>query len=300
VGLAVKLPRLLPLELWFALNHALPRHPLLRHQFIPKRRTFSQHLRGLFLNTGALALISVGLLAWALLRLPLELLVLASSLIAGGQLARAIAARIHVESRHGWLDLLAVTPSGLHGACWAISTRYLRTDEDFHVLHMGFTGFHALWGLLLIPLWIASLISSLNPFLLRYAATEQAYILTVNLTLWLVLLRLDYLYTLTTAALIGMLVPAAARSRIESASAAVVLLLLTQFLVYAGVLLIGQTVLALAATTFGVVTWPVMSLIWLAVFVIVRESALYGVCFTVAQRFSISVRELISIHRSSL
>jgi len=301
VGLAVKLPRLLPFELWFALNHALPRHPLLRHSFEPRQRTLMQQVRGLFLNTGALLLASSVLLGWVLLSLPLEFLLLASSLIVGVHLTRAIAARIHAESGHSRLDLLAVTPSGLHGACWAISTRYLRTDEDFFVLNAAFSGFHVLWALILIPLWIMSLISSLNPFLTRYTLTEQTYIITFNVSLWLVIVRLEYVYTLVTAALVGMMIPmAAARTRIESAPAAVAVLLLIQFAVYAAVLTLGQILLTLAGAAFGGVAWPVISLIWLAAFVIVRESALYGVCLLAAQRFAISLRELISIHRSSV
>lgn len=299
MGASVKRLRLLPFSLWFALNHALPRHPLMWYRSVQRpSREPSAYREGL-LQVIIIILITLGMLIWVLTGFAIELLPLVSGFVVCFIIPRAVAHRITHENERGWLDLLAVTPPGIHSAYWAIATRYFRTDENFQSMDVFFSGMHALMMLCVIPLTVVSVLALMNPFSFRYIETLQVFTLTGNTILWLILIRADYLYSLTQSALMAMITATLTRSRLEASYGAMFAAFIVQTLTYILILIAGRSVLAMFGAG-GELTWLASSLLWLMTFFLVREACLYGVCYVLARRFDITVRELLNLFRSSL
>jgi len=293
---------LLPLELWHGMHYALPRHPLWSFDaFKPPHEPAAEDIpmwRMALIYLVVTVVSSVSLVAWGLAGFPPETGLLVGSTLAGAIFARVIA--VHIMSAAPLFDLLALTPSGKAGAFWVVSARHLRTDERIGQVKQIIDTLHAGAALIILPLMVINFLVMLSPTVQRFTTNESVLILTVNMGVWLILLRLDYLYAGVLAACAGMIAPTFTHTRLEAGLASVALFLLGQVSAYAVMLMIGRLLIALEVALVLRQVWWLESVAWLLVFIAVRAALMLGVFWSLAARLDITPRDLRLLVRASL
>jgi hypothetical protein len=294
---------LLPFDLWHSLHYALPRHPLLwftpMHTRSPDTPPQEPPLWWVLIIYYVMGVAAFALfIVWGLIGFPPETALLVGSTSVGALFTRSIATRISAESH--LFDLLALTPSGLAGALWAICARHLRGDIHIGQAKQLVDSTHTFIALILIPLALINLLVMLSPFIQRYGPPDAVPIITLNMLFWLVLLRLDYLHGAVLAAFFGMIAPTFTRARLESGLVAVALFLLAQASIYALILAVGRLTIALEFHLTGQNLWWLASLTWVITFIIVRALAMLGVFWILAARLDVTRGDLRRLTKLSI
>lgn len=293
---------LLPLELWHGMHYALPRHPLWTFDAFKPPDTVSPdeiptwRMAVIYLVVTVVS--SVGLVAWGIAGFPPEVGPLVGSTLAGAIFARIIA--VNITNAAPLFDLLALTPPSKAGAFWVLSARHLRTDERIGRVKQIIDTLHAGAALIILPLMVINFLVMLSPTVQRFTTNESVLVLTINMGVWLILLRLDYLYAGVLAACAGMVTPTFTHTRMESALAAVALFLLGQVSAYVLMLVAGRLFIALESALLLQNVWWLDSVMWLLVFIGVRAALMLGVFWSLAARLDITPRDLRLLVRASL
>lgn len=295
-------PRTLSRRLWRVFYKSFPRHPLFWNEFgiirqQPKeklglRKRTSSTLRMLSPGLGLLILCPIVWLAAFPGFLLLILFILGGGTLAGLHAALGISTALSRQYKAGHFDVVALTPSGLIGASWALAARFLRTNRNTLRLHRLITGAYLTLGFLFVVgllMWFPSVIE------LQTDVTEWASgWLTgqLNGMLLVGLLYFDFLQSTLMGALIAMVAPTYANSRIDTNLAAVGLFLVVQLSVY---VTIGLLALGVPATLFralGLEGGIALSLIHCIGVLLIREVALWYVWRMVAARLNTDLSEL--------
>jgi hypothetical protein len=156
--------------------------------------------------------------------------------------AVSIATTLYDFRQRGYYDLMSLTPHGAIGASWLIAVRYIRRSNVFFLINYIALLIQITAG---IAVLIAALVGIESFFrLLKGELRSADDLLTVfNALMLLLLLRLDYIYAMITAMLVGILTPTETRRRIDSGLAAAAVFMLIQFIVY-GIFISGAISLA--------------------------------------------------------
>ncbi len=292
---------LLPFELWHNIHYALPRHPLWSlDAFKPPLAPAAEDIptwRMALIYFAVTVVSGVGLASWGVAGFPPEVGLLVGSTLVGVVFARVIA--VSIIQAAPLFDLLALTPSGKAGAFWVLSARHLRTDERIGQAKQMIDTLHAFTALVIVPLTVINFLVMLSPTQ-RFTTDEPLLAFTLNMSVWLILLRLDYLYAAISAACVGMIAPTFTRTRLEAGIVSVALFLLAQISTYAVMLILGRLLIALESALLLRRIWWLDSATWLFVFVSVRAVLMLGIFWGLATRLDITPRDLRLLVRASL
>lgn len=296
-------------RLWHGLFNALPRHPFLWYNLrniALETQIFEEialwRMLVIYLVSGVMFFFA--LFFWLAIGAPLGALIFVTSIFAGGVVTQGIGINILRERERGRYDLMALTMSGLLGSTWALSTRYIRNNDTFNRVNQSANLIHTLLTLCLIPgffLTVIAIANSQSNFAIRsfeYPITD--FSLYVNAIVFIIIARLDYMYSVVTGAITGMVVPSFLQRRSEGIAVLIISFLLNQVLLYIVILLMTGFSSSFVLNNFGEAHWLLSSLLWLTAYCFCRESWLYGLCGVAAWRTNSSMRDVLTIYRSSI
>jgi hypothetical protein len=147
------------------------------------------------------------------------LLILFAGTISGWAAALRISRAIFREQEKGRYELLLLTPPGVLGVHWAIVTRYLRDDKLLKWLRWLPSGFYIFAGFPLLGLLLAMIATSI----LWIFTEDRSYgLFALFQAAWglllLVVLYSDYIQSVVTGILVGILLPTFARNQSENSA----------------------------------------------------------------------------------
>lgn len=296
-------------RLWHGLFNALPRHPFLWYNLrnmALESKIFEEIAlwRMLLIYLASGVMLFFGLFFWMAMGAPLGALIFVSSMFAGATVAQGIGINILRERERGRYDLMALTMSGLLGSTWALSTRYIRNNDTFNRISQTANLIHTMLTLCLIPAFFLTVVAIANygsafgirPF--EYPITD--FSLYTNATIFIIVARLDYMYSIVTGAIVGMVTPSFLHRRSEGLVTLVISFSLVQVLLYIVILLLTGLATVLVVNYVGEAHWLLSSLAWFTMYCVCREVWLYGLCAVAARRMNSTLHEVITIYRSSI
>jgi hypothetical protein len=298
---------LLSRELWHALHHALPRHPMLWYRLwlAPVRAkpqiriAWSEAAPAVSFLGGAL----IVLLLWALIGLnPLALIFLLDTSVCL-LIARGISSAIVRARMQGVYDLMGVTPSGMLGATWALTTRALQHAPGTEGLHQTARWIHITWVTMLVPYTFVALLALCSQTSANNGREFTSIfdpLVIFNGFAILLIMVVDYHGSFTAGALVGMVTPSLAGPRLDATLLTPIGVLAVQVLTY-GLAVVMQSLLLNVLGVFGgtISSWTVSACFVLG-FLVVRELVLLTLCLVVAARLNTSIRDLLTIYRRGI
>jgi len=302
----VKLPDLPSREVWHALNNALPRHPLLwfawggRDDLLPEISSISEIIPGALMLIGG----GVGAVAGLLFGVtPLIFIFLLHGYI-GMTGAHSVSGGITLARRRGVYELMGVTPSGELAGAWAVATRYFRRDPALAGLHIAVEYLRLIWLLGLFPFIGLMLFSMCQGAGMTSTVLQDLFnhpLAAFNGFFIFGVMLLDYPQALAAGGVIGMIAPTFQTSRFEAQVIAPFLLISYQVLNTALVLILHLLIVLWTLPLVDPLLRPWLStLMWGAIFVMVREGGLLMLCALFAHRMRATLREVLTIYRRSI
>lgn len=302
----MKLPDLPSREVWHALNHALPRHPLLWFPWGGKDDLLPTPSANGEIVPGALMLIGGGitLIAWLVFGVtPLILIFLLHGYV-GLTAARSVSGGIALARRRGVYDLMGVTPSGELAGAWAVATRYFRRDATLTGLHAAAEYLRLIWLLGLFPFIGLMLLSMCQGTGANSTVLQELFnhpLTAFNGAMVFGLMLVDYPQALAAGGILGIIAPTFQQSRFEAQVIAPFLFVTYQILTTALVLILHALVMAsLNDINLSFLRPWVSTLVWGGIFMMVREGGVIGLCWVLAQRMRATLREILTIYHRSI
>lgn len=295
-------------NLWRALQISYVAHPIYRLRGVwepPPPTPFNARLkrllrtRQLLLVAAAFAIVSTISAYWgvpvlfALICGPaliLVVIVIPASFVLIGTvyglaLSLAVSDAIFVEKAQGRYTLMTLTPRGLAGATWALSSLVIHTNVFLVQIRLGLVNMYVSAGLTILLV--------IYPVLLIVPGAIQKALVLFTI---FVLFFSDYVQSTNTGCLLGMLIPSYSKTRATTRSYAIVAFLTLQF---------GSYLLVLFLC---IVVWPALQLATLQqqlrflvitsiTYVVVREIVTVILFITLAGRLNTSLKEWDDIAR---
>lgn len=291
-------------ELWHGIHNGLPRHPML---WYPLRNQEPQASNIFWVrHAPALSLavaVGIALFLWTAFDVAPITLVFILNAYAGLVIAGGIARGIYRVRLQGLMTLMGVTPSGRTAAFWALMMRYMRRNPTVTGLHQAAAWLHAGWFLALL-LWAAALVVTFAwqgvdaPYTGLMATLTQPMNF-LNAALLLGITVMDYMAALIAGALIGVLVPMARDIDSDSVYLTPVVFLTSQVLLYV-LLFLFHFIAGLLLAALGLLTPLTSSIIFMLIYVALREGSLWLLCRLLARLLNTDVRDVLTVHRNSI
>lgn len=278
--------------LWRALIHGPGVSPLFRESYVharsiryepeqhlpPEPLTWRERLRRVVMGLLAgvvLAMGGMGLFAVIACLLPFVLLFFGvTGLVYGGRCAYDTSTRLASAHRDGYYDLLCLTPPGSFSVNWSVCTTYLRRYQQFDLLRILLSGvsFSMAAGAIGISLFF-----SIGPLILPGIGLSSnglgGMTTILQIASLLIGFYLNFVQSIVIGCLLGILIPMQTRAILD-AQAYVLLAYLT---ILAGTLILaafGWLALAAAFDLLGLTGSPVLPLLQLATFYLLREGVI--------------------------
>lgn len=200
---------------------------------------------------------------------PLAFIVLDGTLF-GALWAGAVGRAIADEYMRKRYDLLCLSPSGVWGVNWALCTACLYRNGLFEVVH---TQRKSIIYRVLLP---ASALLVLGFALSAEERGAALFSLTIAYGCTFIVLMVDYMHSMVTCSLSGILAPALARNTLNAPLWALGIFLLVQLAVYVTVAVLDLAVLPTLYSGWnlnGIYADISLALVRLALYLIVRELA---------------------------
>lgn len=296
--------QLITRELWHGLHHALPRHPLLWYPLRSEDARLEPPSFWIeFVPTGLLMIaVLISIVLWIAYGISPLTLVLLMNTYAGVVVTRGVTVSMQRARERGLLELMGVTPSGQMGAVWALMTRYLRRDQTLSGIHQAAAWLHATWMFALVPygaLTIVLLCSNTPTNQTGFGELFSQPLSLVNGIIVFGVMVMDYLASLVSGALAGMILPGLGSLRAESTYLAPMAYIGLQAVNYAALLMLHVVINAALSVPGWLNGWT-SSIAFILAFVAVREGILYLLCSVLARQMNTSINEVLQIHRRSL
>ncbi len=256
-------------RLWRALHQPVPpsHGPALRI-FRAYHRPAVRAVPGWSFRTGVLLLLFMTLIfreVIGVLIFPLGLVALFSGPIGGLNIAESVGSLNAALRRGGWQTLLAVTPDGWAGLCWALGRTTLTHNPALNILRSLFL--MALWS---IPLSVLLLMPG------DILSIDRSPLTFINAVFFMALLAVDHYGALHTGLLLGLLLSAREcwLGLGAGTAGALAFLLIQALLLILLLLLLGLSADLLAADA-GVLAGAGLSLLRVLGYAVLREGLLW-------------------------
>jgi hypothetical protein len=286
-------------KFWYALNHPPARHPLFlrtvllpppsRRRFVSSATLMIDFVLGVSVNTPTLLF----------LLMPFFLLLI--GITYGVDCALRISTTIAKEHESNTFDVLALSPGGVWGTNWALSTSSLYRNRDFERLYSIMRS-AIIAGVTMTV--IIGLIAFLGLAQSRPARLPQpsnldlSFVLAEDVISVLALIAaiyVEYVQSTVLGSLVGLLIPTVARNRLDASLWAFGGFLLLQIMTYVFAWLIGFTILPTLFTYLQMGGWfagASLAVLRLAAFFLVREAIIAALWRLLAGRLNAREIEL--------
>lgn len=302
----MNLPALPSREVWHALNHALPRHPLLwfpwdgKDDLLPPPQPMLEAApTALLVSSGLITLVG-----WLVFGVTPMVLVLLVHGYVGMAAARSVAGTIGQVRRRGLYDLMGSTPPGALAAGWAVAVRCFRRNRVVQALSALPDYLRLVWVMALTPYSLLTILSLCQGVGVSPTPLQQLFgqpLAVMNGFIVLVVMSLDQSQALATGGLLGIIAPTLQTDRFEAQVSAPLLFITYQALNTALILALHASAFTLTAPSIDPLLRPwASSVLWLGVFIVIREGGVLTLCAVLAGRSGASLRDVLTIYRRSI
>ncbi|MDX2140156.1 MAG: hypothetical protein SF123_18860 [Chloroflexota bacterium] len=261
-------------KVWRSLRKPPLRHPLYHsiayNRSKPAIRIHPQFLGGVAFcfACGIIAMIITGNGLWLLGTIPLAFsLLLFLSVIHGLQATWGIATLLAEQRTSGRFDLLATAPPGVFGTAWIMTLGVLHQSDGFHKRNSLHHLRLQIAGTLIVIIAFVGLNSLRNRPEEAFTSFRESIVLIGVAALF----HIDYVATLISAVLSGLLSGMAARQRSEAGMTALAVFMGLQLVIYVPYALFMSWLLSAVVTRL-----PVYNLLSDALWVMVAVGVFYG------------------------